>query len=232
MKKQTAILAIVGMLLLGAVSFAQQPPPAKPQKPAPQGQPGDKPQDQQGGLSRLADYLKLTPEQIQKFKDMQKARQDEQKAFRDQMQKLRGDLRPLLRDQKADPAKINGLIDQIAKLGADRAKQVLAGRGGFQKILTPEQADKLKNAPPAMRQRLMNMFGGQGMGPMGMRGPGLGMRGPGMGPGMGMGMRGQGRMMGGGFLQGLMRRFPRLSRFLMRWRQGGRAANWWRQERF
>ena len=247
MKQRTAILAIAGMLLLGVGAFAQQQPPAKPQKPAPQGQTGDKPQGRPDPMARLADYLKLTPEQIQKIKDVQKTRQDQQKAFRDQMQKLRGDLRPLLRDEKADPAKANGLIDQIAKLGADRAKQVLAGRGGLQKVLTPEQADKLKNAPPAMRQRLMNFFRGQGMGQMG-RGqgmgpggqgqPGMGMRGQGMGPGMragqggmgmgwGMGMRGQGQMMGRGILQRLMQRFPILRRLLQMRRMGGRFANWW-----
>ncbi len=234
MKKKTAILAIAGMLLLGLGAFAQQEPPAKPQKPAPQGQPGDKAQGRQGPMARLADYLKLTPEQIQKINDVQKSRQDEQKSFRDQMQKLRGDLRPLLRDEKADQGKMNGLIDQIAKLGADRAKRVLAGRGGLQKILTPEQADKLKNAPPAMRQRLMNFFRGQGMGPGGLGQPGMGMRGPGMQGrgqgqmmGRGMGMRGQGQMMGRGLLQRLMRRFPVLRRLLQMRRMSGRFADWW-----
>jgi Spy/CpxP family protein refolding chaperone len=255
MRKCLTALTVMGFLFLTVAAYAQQQPPAKPQKPVPQGQPGPNQPAQQGPLAKLADYLKLTPEQIQKFKDFQKARQDEQKSFRDQMQKLRGDLRPMLKDQKADQGKINGLIDQIAKLGADRTKQVLGTRGGVQKILTPEQAEKLKNAGPAIRQRLMNFGRGQGMGP-GMQGRGQGQqpmgRGQGMGPGgqgqmmrpgmrgqgrqpmgrgqmmrPGMGMRGQGHMMRPGMIQHLMQRFPVLRRLLQMRRMGGRMGAWW-----
>jgi len=187
MKKYLAALTILGFLFMAAGAYAQQPPakPEKPQKPAPgQGAP----------LANLKDFLQLTPEQEAKIKDMQKARQEEQKAFREQMQKLRGELNPLLKDQKADQNKINGLIDQIAKLNADRMKKGLANRNPLQKILSPEQLDKLKNA----RGRFM------GQGPM-MRGRGMGMR-PGMGPmGQGLMMRGRGMMgmrlgMGPGFM--------------------------------
>jgi len=254
MKKRTAILAIAGLMLLSVSSFAQQPPP-KPEKsvPAKPGQTAPGPQGQQGPMARLQSYLNLTPEQIQKFKDFQKARQDEQKSFRDQMQKLRGDLRPMLKDEKADKGKINGLIDQIAKLGADRAKQTLGNRGGIEKILTPEQADKLKQAGPAIRQRLMNAVRGLGMtpggGPMrggrmmqpGMRGQGMGqgMRGQGMAPGrmgrgqgMGQGMRpgmgmGRGQMMRPGMGQGMMERFPVLQRLMRMRRMGARFGAWW-----
>jgi Spy/CpxP family protein refolding chaperone len=254
MKKRIALLAIAGLIFLSLGAFAQQPP-AKTEKPAPAkpGQTAPGPRGQQGPLARLQNFLNLTPEQVQKFKDFQKVRQDEQKSFRDQMQKLRGDLRPLLKDEKADKGKINGLIDQIAKLGADRAKQALGNRDGIQKILTPEQADKLKKAGPAVRQRLMNFFRGQGMapgaGPMGggqMMQPGMGqgMRGQGMGRGQGMlqgqrpgmGMRGQGmapgqmgrgQMMRPGMLQRLMQRFPILRRLLGQRRMGGRFGAWW-----
>jgi Spy/CpxP family protein refolding chaperone len=254
MKKRTAILAIAGLMLLSLGSFAQQPP-AKPEKPAPAkpGQTAPGPQGQQGPLARLQNFLSLTPEQVQKFKDFQKSRQDEQKGFRDQMQKLRGDLRPLLKDEKADKGKINGLIDQIAKLGADRAKQALGNRGGIQKILTPEQVDKLKKAGPAVRQRLMNFFRGQGMAPGAgqMRGgrmmqPGMrgqGMLGQGMAPGrmgrgqgMGQGMRGQGmvpgqmgrgQMMRPGMGQRMMQRFPVLQRLMRLRRMAVRFGAWW-----
>ena len=201
MKKCLAVLTIIGFLFLTVAAYAQQPP-AKPEKPA-KPEPGPR-----GPLANLKDFLKLTPEQEAKLKDMQKARQDEQKAFRDEMQKLRGELNPLLKDPKADQNKINSLVDQIAKLGADRTKKVLANRNPLQKILTPEQLDKLKNAPPRllgpglmMRGRGMGM--GRGMGPMGegrfMR-PGIGQ---GMGPGMRQGMRpglGMGHGMGMGFM--------------------------------
>lgn len=206
MKKYLAALTILGFLFLSAGAFAQQPPakPEKPAKPAPA---------QQGPLANLKDFLQLTPEQEAKLKDMQKARQEEQKAFHDQMRKLRGELMPLLKDQKADQNKINGLIDQIAKLGADRTKKVLANRNPLQKILTPEQLEKLKNAPARMMGR-GGMMDGPGMGPgmQGMRqgmdqgmGPGMGRgMGQGMNPGMGQGMgQGMGRMMQPGFRQGL-----------------------------
>ena len=185
----------MGFLFLTVGAYAQQPP-AKPEKPA-KPEPGPR-----GPLANLKDFLKLTPEQEAKLKDMQKARQDEQKAFRDEMQKLRGELNPLLKDPKADQNKINSLVDQIAKLGADRTKKVLANRNPLQKILTPEQLETLKNAPA-------RMMGGRGMGPgmQGMRqGMGQGM-GPGMGRGMGPGMHqrmrpglGMGRGMGMGFM--------------------------------
>jgi Spy/CpxP family protein refolding chaperone len=200
MRKFLAALTIMGFLFLTVGAYAQQPP-AKPEKPA-KPEPGPR-----APLANMKDFLKLTPEQEAKIKDMQKARQDEQKAFRDQMQKLRGELNPLLKDPKADQNKINSLVDQIAKLGADRTKKVLANRNPLQKILTPEQLEKLKNAPA-------RMMGGRGMGP-GMQGMGQGMgrmgegrfmrpgMGQGMGPGMHQGMRpglGMGRGMGMGFM--------------------------------
>ncbi len=191
MRKCLAALTIMGFLFLTVGVYAQQPP-AKPEKPA-KPEPGPR-----GPLANLKDFLKLTPEQEAKIKDMQKARQDEQKAFRDEMQKLRGELNPLLKDPKADQNKINSLVDQIAKLGADRTKKVLANRNPLQKILTPEQLEKLKNAPA-------RMMGGRGRGP-GMQGMRQGM-GPGMGRGMGPGMHqrmrpglGMGRGMGMGFM--------------------------------
>ncbi len=195
MRKCLAALTIMGFLFLTVGAYAQQPP-AKPEKPA-KPEPGPR-----APLANLKDFLQLTPEQEAKIKDMQKARQDEQKAFRDEMQKLRGELNPLLKDPKADQNKINSLVDQIAKLGADRTKKVLANRNPLQKILTPEQLEKLKNAPA-------RMMGGRGMGP-GMQGMRQGMAqgmGPGMGRGMGPGMHqrmrpglGMGRGMGMGFM--------------------------------
>ena len=195
MRKYFAVLTILGFLFLSAGTFAQQPPakPEKPAKPAPA---------QQGPQANMKDFLQLTAEQESKLKDMQKTRQEEQKAFRGQMQKLRGELAPLLKDPKADQNKINGLVDQIAKLGADRTKKVLANRNPLQKILTPEQLEKMKNAPPRMMGR-GGMMGGRGMEP-GMQGQGQGM-GPGMNRGMGQGMgpgMGQGRMMQPGFRLG------------------------------
>jgi Spy/CpxP family protein refolding chaperone len=176
MRKCLTALTIIGFLFLTVGGSAQQPPakPEKPAKPAP---------GPQGPLANLKDFLKLTPEQEAKLKDFEKVRQGEMKAFREQMQKLRGELNPLLKDPKADQNKINGLIDQISKLNADRMKKGLANRNPLQKILTQEQLDKLNQ----VRGRMMR----QGMM---MRGRGMGM-GRGMGSGRGQLMQ-RGRFIG------------------------------------
>jgi len=174
MRKYLAALTIIGFLFLTAAGSAQQTPD-KPEKPA---RPAAGPQ---GSLANLKDFLKLTPEQEAKLKEMRKTRQDEMKAFRDEMQKLRGELNPLLEDPKADQNKMNGLIDQISKLNGERMKKSLANRNPLQKILTKEQLDKL------------DQVRGRMMGPrMMMRGRGMGMgRGQFMPRGGFMGARGQ-----------------------------------------
>jgi len=208
MKKYFAALTILGFLFLSAGGFAQQPTAKqeKPAAPAPA---------QRGPLANLKDFLQLTPEQEAKLQEMRKARQEAQKAFRDQMQKLRGELAPLLRDPKADQNKINGLVDQIAKLQAERTKKALADRNPLQKVLHPDQLEKLKNAPP----RMGRMGRGGMMGGMPGMGPGRMMPGPGMRGGMGFGPMGGRRMMGQpGFRQGFglgmrLGRMPGLNRF-------------------
>ncbi len=177
-------------------------------------------------LERLKTALGLTDEQVAKLQESRKAQQEAQQAFRGEMQKLRGELAPLLKDPKADTGKINGLIDRIAKLGADRAKKGVQDRGALAKILTPEQLTKLqglRGGGMAMGMGPgMGMGLGMGMRP-GMRGMGRGgmMMGPrggmqmrpglgrGMGPGFGMGLRGRPGM---GFGPGLRLRMQRMMR--------------------
>jgi Spy/CpxP family protein refolding chaperone len=166
-------------LALGSSVFAQQAQkpiekekPAKPEKPAP--------------LAKLKEYLNLTPEQEAKLKDFRKARAEEGKAFREQLKKMHGELTPLLKDPKADQNKIDGLIDQIAKLRADQMKKAFANRREVEKIFTPEQLDKLKQT----RGKLMTRghLGRFGLGPdrfmrrgrfmgLGFMRPGMGFRG-------------------------------------------------------
>jgi Spy/CpxP family protein refolding chaperone len=214
MKKYLAAVTILGFLFLTMGGFAQQPPakPEKPAKPAP---------GQQGPLGNLKDFLKLTPEQEAKIKDLQKSRQDEMKAFRDEMQKLRGELNPLLNDPKADQTKINGLIDQITKLNGDRMKKGLANRNPLQKILTQEQMDKLSQ----VRGRMMGrgtMMRGRGMGPGMGRGQFM-QRGRFMGP-LGQQFMGPGQRGFGG--RGMMG--PRGGRgWGMKWRNLMRRGWWW-----
>jgi len=209
MKKYLTVVALsVGILLLGWSGYAQRPPAKKAAPAEKQAAPGPR-----GPLAALKDALNLTPEQEAKIKDMQKARQEEQKAFQGEMRKLRSELNPLLNDPKADPAKINGLIDQLSKLNADRMKKAIANRNPLAKILTQEQLDKLK----AARGRLMGMGGmmrgrgfGQGMGPMG-RGGLMGQRFMGRGSFGRFGMMGPRGWRGWGMMQ----------------RRGMRGGWWW-----
>jgi len=179
MKRYLAGLMILGML--GGVFLAAQEKPAPPQAPKAKAAPAAPGQRGQMPLERLKNALGLTDEQVAKLQENRKAQQEAQQAFRGQIQKLRGELAPLVKDPKADTNKINGLIDQIAKLGADRAKKGIQERSALAKILTPEQLTKLQS----FRGQGMGMRMGMGMG----MGRGMGMR-PGM-PGMG-----RGRMMG------------------------------------
>jgi Spy/CpxP family protein refolding chaperone len=203
MKKILAVLAMAGMFMISVGAFAQQPPtpPQKPEKPVP-----GAPQE------RMKNWLDLTPEQETKLKDFQKARQEEQKAFRDQMGKLQGELTPLLKDAKADQNKVNGLIDQMFKLRADQFKKSLKNGNDREKIFTPEQLEKMKNARGGMNR--MMMLRGRGMGPMGPMGQGRFMR-PGMGP-FGFGRQGMGSMQGPWGMHNRMMRRPGAWRGLWR----------------
>jgi len=198
MKKYIIGLAVIGIVFSGALVFAQSQKQAPAQKAAPGEKPG--PAGPGGPVARLKNFLQLTPDQEAKLKDFRKARMDEQKAFREQTQKLRGELGPLMRDPKADEKKVDGLIDQLAKLRADQMKKGLQSRREVQKIFTPEQLEKLKT----LRGRLPGGRGmmmrpgmgpmGRGMGPMG-QGFSRGV-GPGFGPGRGPGFMGRNGFMG------------------------------------
>jgi Spy/CpxP family protein refolding chaperone len=153
----------------------------------------DKPQPQE--KSRLRDMAKdlynITPEQEKKVQELRDARMKDRQAFRDQLTKAREEMRSLMKDPKANEAKIDGLIDQMAKLRADRAKTAIRDRGQWEKIFTPEQLEKMK--------KYRGAFGGW-LGIEGQVGPGFARPGAGrwfMGRGgRGMGPRGRGSRMG------------------------------------
>jgi Spy/CpxP family protein refolding chaperone len=200
MKKSLIGLIALGLLGGGLALSAQDRPAPAPRAKAAPAAPG---QRALLPLERLKNALGLTDDQVAKLQDQRKAQQESQKTFRDGMQKLRGELAPLLRDPKADPNKVNGLFDQIARLGAERAKKLFSERQGLAKVLTPDQMTKLRNLRggamdpmgrgmmgPGMRQRMGPQGRGMMMGPRGgmMMGPGRGMR-QGLRGGMGMGAR-------------------------------------------
>lgn len=200
MKKYTTIIAMLAVAAFGLSSFAQEKPapPAKPGKPA-----------IQAPLARVKDALNITPEQEVKIKEFNKARTEAGKAFAEQMKKVREDMQALRQDDKADPAKLNALIDQSFKLRAEQAKAGLKNGEAWKKIFTQEQLDKMKKVR-SMQGRMGLMGGGMGQGQM-MRGQGQMMRGRGqMMRGRGMMMRGRGMMMRGrgmGMQMGIGQRF-------------------------
>jgi Spy/CpxP family protein refolding chaperone len=201
MKKYFAIIALIVLAGFGLSAFAQDKAaaPAQDKKENP---------GARGPLARIKEDLQLTPDQEAKLKEFQKVRQAEGQAFAEQMKKVRTDLQTLRKDEKADPGKVDGLIDQMYKLQADRAKAQFKNRKDMEKIFTPEQLQKMKNG----RERLM---GGLMAGRMGM-GMGMGMR-----MGMGTGMRGA-MMHRGAMMRGpMMRLGMRMGRMMQRFAPRG-----------
>jgi Spy/CpxP family protein refolding chaperone len=165
----------VGALLLAAVFVAalwpvaagaqeQAAPQDKPQAPVP---------------SRLGDRARelfnITPEQEKQIREFREARTKDRQAFRDQMTKMRAEMQGLMKDPKANAARIDGLIDGMSKLRADRTKAAIRTRGEFEKIFAPEQLEKMKahreailGRPGFVRPgmgRFMGRMGGWGMRP-------------------------------------------------------------------
>jgi Spy/CpxP family protein refolding chaperone len=205
MKKISALIVFVALLAFGLNALAQD------QDKAPAA--GQRMRPAAGGpLARIHSDLNLTPEQEAKLKEFQQVRQKDGQAFTEQIKKVRTEMQALRQDDKADPAKFNALVDQMFKLQSDRAKAQFKGRLDMQKIFTPEQLKKMKDArAPLMEGGPRGQFMG-------------GHRGMGMRMGMGMGMRGgmgRGMMMGRPFMRFGMRMGQMMDRFMQR---GGRMG--------
>jgi Spy/CpxP family protein refolding chaperone len=146
--------------------------------------PQDKPQVQEKAHPRrdmVRDLLAISPEQEKKIQEFRQGRQKDGQAFRDEMTKMRGEMRDLMKDTKANVARIDGLIDQRSKLRADREKLAVRTRGEWEKLFTPEQLEKMKKYRGAFMGRQGLAEGGRfGLGRPGM-GRFMGMRGMGMG---------------------------------------------------
>jgi Spy/CpxP family protein refolding chaperone len=109
--------------------------------------PQDKPQTQERTRLRrdmIRDLFNITPEQEKRIQEFRQARQKDGQAFRDEMTKMRGEMVDLMKDPKANASKIDGLIDRMSKLRADRQKLAVRTRGEWGKIFTPDQLEKMK----------------------------------------------------------------------------------------
>ncbi len=145
-----------------AASFAQTPPA----KTGPKAR-GERP----------ADFLSLTPEQQTRFDGIRKARQAEAQSFREEMGKLRPQLRAAMKDPQADPKKIDSLIDQLSQARAAHLKSVLHSLKDMEKVLTPDQLEKLRNARSGLGWRRGHGRGfGRGFGLRRRLRPGRGAR--------------------------------------------------------
>jgi Spy/CpxP family protein refolding chaperone len=124
--------ALLAAALVASLLAAQEPP-----------QPG-RHAGRRPGRARLRAELGLTPEQVQALGLFRQGRREEQRAFRGEMVKLREEMRGFRRDPRADPARMDALIDRSVKLRADRQKQAFRARAERDKIFTPDQLEKIR----------------------------------------------------------------------------------------
>lgn len=175
--RKRLVTAVAAAFLVGALW-----PLAAPGQQAAQDKPQTQERTRMGPMGR--DRLNITPEQQKQLQAFREARLKDRRAFRDQMMKLHEDMRGLMKDPNANAAKIDGLIDSMAKLRADGEKTAFRARGEWEKIFTPEQLAKMKTYRGAFAGR--PGFGGR-VGPgfarpwpgrfMGARGMGMRVRG-------------------------------------------------------
>lgn len=128
-----AVAASLTAVILAVFVAAQTPPP-------PPGRPGPRAARAQA----IAD-LGLTPDQVKALGEFRKARMNERLAFREEMGRFRGEM-------------IDKLIDQRAKLRAEREKGALRAWAERDKIFTPGQREKI-NAFRSARQGRMGLAG-------------------------------------------------------------------------
>jgi len=176
MKRYFGKIMVMGMIaafVFASFSYAQEET-----TPARQKQPGATVGGNRGN------ELNLTPDQETKLKAFREARRKESQDFREQMRKMQTEFRDLTNDPKADLKKVDGLIDEMAKLRASRQKASFRNREEMKKIFTPEQLEKMQN----VGGRLNRLGLGLGlMGPGRFNVPGRMMGRGGFGLGMGMG---------------------------------------------
>lgn len=112
-----------------------------------------------GAFMAREDFLELTQEQL---KELRKARVEARQTLMEKMRDLRQNLRGLMDDPKASEKKIEGIIDEMAKLRASFMKSSLQHRNKVKKVFTPEQLEKLEKAKKSFQgmrgQRPMGAF--------------------------------------------------------------------------
>ncbi|HEX9903256.1 MAG TPA: Spy/CpxP family protein refolding chaperone [Acidobacteriota bacterium] len=139
-KRAVALSVILGFLLFALLPLAAQE------------EPGPVPVPREGAGPGPQKWLDLTPDQQTKLKEIKNLRQEAMKGFREQHTKMREELNTLMADPQADQKKVEGLIDEMAKLQAAHMKSSFKFRQDMEKILTPQQLEKLKKAKTAFQR--------------------------------------------------------------------------------
>ena len=122
----------------------------------------------------LRDALGLTPDQEAELRELLKARMDRVQSLRQKMDKLRADLRGVMKDPKADQKKMDRLLEEMSGLRTEHMKSALRQRMDFEKILTPQQLEKVKTYRGSLMNR-RSAAGGRHIGrPFGRRGDRMG----------------------------------------------------------
>jgi Spy/CpxP family protein refolding chaperone len=180
MKKQ--VLAVVGVLAVAGLAFAQAPTQERQRQRG--GVPGGGQQMHMGmqGPARLAESLGLTDQQKAQI---EKLRADQQRAAikrRADTQLAKLELGELLKAQTVDEKAVALRVKELTDLHGAAIKARVDHLLAMKKILTPEQQEKMKQmhanrpgAGPGMGRRMMRgrRPGGPGPGPGGPGGDDL-----------------------------------------------------------
>lgn len=168
MKKQ--VLAVVGVLAVAGLAFAQAPPQEQKRRQGPAGGPQAMGMP---GPAHMAEALGLTEQQKAQI---EKLRVDQRRAAikrRADRQLAQLDLRELLNAQTVDEKAVGLRIKELSDLHAAELKARVDHQLAMKKILTPEQQEKMK------QMRANRPGRGAGMGRGMMRGPRPGRPAPG-----------------------------------------------------
>jgi len=110
------------------------------------------------GQAAFAERLGLTADQQKRLEEFRAERRAEAEKFRGEMAGLRGERQALMKDPEANAAKLEGLIDKMAGLRAERMKAGLRSRMAWRKIFTAEQLEKLETFRGRLEGRARTMM--------------------------------------------------------------------------
>ncbi len=97
--------------------------------------------DRRDHLARIAERLELTPSQIEAIREIRESQRAKQRELREEMKSVAVQYRDL-RDA-GDPG-ADRAMERLRALRDESRARRLAGRADFERILTPEQRDRIR----------------------------------------------------------------------------------------